>query len=330
MQPASDRPPHPVGVGIVLPTREAAISGHNDPHQLLQFAHDCEHLGFDSVWAGDSLLARPRFEPLTLLAAIAARTEHVTIGTAALTPAIRHPLPAAHAIATLDRISDGRLTLAIGAGFPYAETVAEFAAVGVPFTRRLHRLRETVALWRRAWTASGDEPVPFDGALWQVSDVRGLPPPAQPGGPDVWYAGAGPAGLALAADELDGWLHYAPTPAAYSAARHDLHMQARRAGRPPGAVMAAVYVTVLIGDPAATSRELDGYFTAYYGIGLEHIQPLQAVIHGHPDQCLEQIRCYVAAGVRHIVIRIGSLDAHAHLPAIADCVLPAFQKACLD
>ncbi|MGH9211319.1 MAG: LLM class flavin-dependent oxidoreductase [Acidimicrobiales bacterium] len=135
MQPALDRPTHPVSVGavrigVVLPTREAAISGHNDPDQLVRFARDCEHLGFDSVWAGDSLLARPRLEPLTLLAAIAAHTEHLTIRTAALTPAIRHPLPAAHSIATLDRISNGRLIVALGAGFPYAETAADFARSG--------------------------------------------------------------------------------------------------------------------------------------------------------------------------------------------------------
>lgn len=301
------------------------MSGHNDPDQLIQFARDCEHLGFDSVWVGDSLLARPRLEPLTLLAAIAARTEHVTIGTAALTPAIRHPLPAAHAIATVDRISDGRLVVGVGAGFPSAETAAEFAAAGVPFTRRLERLRETVALWRLAWTATGDEPVPVQGTLWQIPDVRGVPPPAQPGGPALWYAGTGPSGLALTATDVDGWLPYSPTPAAYATALDDLRTLARHANREPSAFTPAIYVTVLPGDPAATSRELDQYFTAYYGVGLEPIQTLQAVIHGDPDQCVEQIRGYITAGARHIVVRIGSLDTDTHLPAVADHLLRALQ-----
>jgi alkanesulfonate monooxygenase SsuD/methylene tetrahydromethanopterin reductase-like flavin-dependent oxidoreductase (luciferase family) len=155
MPPAPERRPgrhHPdrTAIGVVLPTREAAIVGHNDPRDLIRFARDCEHFGFDSVWAGDSLLARPRLEPLTLLSAIAARTDDVIIGTAALTAAIRQPLQAAHAIASLDRISNGRLVLAFGSGFPSPETAAELAAAGVPFKRRLQRLRETVELWQRA------------------------------------------------------------------------------------------------------------------------------------------------------------------------------------
>ncbi len=165
--------------------------------------------------------------------------------------------------------------------------------------------------------------MPFEGGIWQIPDLRGLPPPARPDGPTLWYAGVGPAGLALAATDLDGWLPYPPSSATYGAALDDLQAMIRQARRPPTAVTPALYVTVLSGNSSATSRELDRYFSAYYGAGLEHIQPLQAVIHGHPDQCLDQLRSYIAAGARHVVVRIGSLDAHAHLPAIADCLLPA-------
>jgi alkanesulfonate monooxygenase SsuD/methylene tetrahydromethanopterin reductase-like flavin-dependent oxidoreductase (luciferase family) len=81
-----------VKLGVVLPTREAAMTGRPEVEPLLEFAARAEDLGFDSVWAGDAPFARPRFEPLTLLAAVAARTRRVTLGTAILLPALRHPL----------------------------------------------------------------------------------------------------------------------------------------------------------------------------------------------------------------------------------------------
>ncbi|WP_037842946.1 LLM class flavin-dependent oxidoreductase, partial [Streptomyces sp. NRRL WC-3549] len=86
------RPQPPGGalrVGILLPTREQAINGTYAAAPLLDFARQAEGLGFDSLWAGDSLTARPRLDPLVVLSAAAAATERITVGTAALTPALR-------------------------------------------------------------------------------------------------------------------------------------------------------------------------------------------------------------------------------------------------
>ena len=73
-------------VGYLLPTRERVMEGLPETASLLTLAERAESLGFDSVWAGDSLLARPRHDPLTLLAAVAARTRKVELGTAVLLP----------------------------------------------------------------------------------------------------------------------------------------------------------------------------------------------------------------------------------------------------
>ena len=69
---------------------------------MLDLANRAEDLGFDSVWVGDLLLARPRHGPLTLLAAVAARTRKVTLGTAVFLPALRNPVVLAHQLATLE------------------------------------------------------------------------------------------------------------------------------------------------------------------------------------------------------------------------------------
>src|SRR2546426_8960126 len=97
-----------VAVGLVLPTREAVMSGNCDPGVLIRAAKVAEEAGFDSVWIGDSLFHRPRFEPLTMLGAVATVTSRVTLGTAVLLPALRHPLLLAHQLATLDRIAGDR------------------------------------------------------------------------------------------------------------------------------------------------------------------------------------------------------------------------------
>src|SRR6058998_2357300 len=103
-----------VELGVPLPTREAVMSGRPETAPMLAMAERAEAAGFDSVWVGDSLTARPRHEPLTLLAAVAARTKRVRLGTAVLLPALRNPVVLAHVVGTLDRIAEGRTILGAG------------------------------------------------------------------------------------------------------------------------------------------------------------------------------------------------------------------------
>ncbi|HJU16392.1 MAG TPA: LLM class flavin-dependent oxidoreductase, partial [Stellaceae bacterium] len=101
-------------IGYLLPTREQIMAGRPAAAPLLSLAERAEALGYDSVWVGDSVLARPRHDPLTLLAAAAARTQRVELGTAVLLPALRNPVLLAHQVATIDQISAGRFVLGVG------------------------------------------------------------------------------------------------------------------------------------------------------------------------------------------------------------------------
>src|SRR6516164_11088910 len=96
-------------IGYLLPTREFIMAERPQAKPLLELAERAARLNFDSIWVGDSLLARPRHEPLTLLAAVAARVPRVELGTAVLLPALRNPVVLAHQVATLDLISEGRV-----------------------------------------------------------------------------------------------------------------------------------------------------------------------------------------------------------------------------
>src|SRR4029077_9757315 len=101
-------------LGYLLPTRERVMENHPETGPLLALAERAEALGFDSIWVGDSVTARPRHDPLTLLAAVAARTRKAELGTAVLLPALRNPVLLAHQVLTVNRIAEARLILGIG------------------------------------------------------------------------------------------------------------------------------------------------------------------------------------------------------------------------
>jgi alkanesulfonate monooxygenase SsuD/methylene tetrahydromethanopterin reductase-like flavin-dependent oxidoreductase (luciferase family) len=163
----------PPQIGYLLPTRERVMEGRPETAPLLELATRAERLGFDSVWVGDSLLARPRHDPLTLLAAVAAQTRKVALGTAVFLPALRNPVVLAHQLATLDQISEGRLVLGAGIASDVPNIRAEFAAAGVSFEGRVGRMMEGLRLARALWTG---KPVDWQGR-WPVQGGFGPPRP---------------------------------------------------------------------------------------------------------------------------------------------------------
>ncbi|MGW7524961.1 LLM class flavin-dependent oxidoreductase [Streptomyces sp. NPDC054783] len=326
--PPNDPPPTPLRIGVLLPTREMAVTGDYSVAPLLDFAREAEELGFDSLWAGDSLTARPRLDPLVVLAAVSAVTSRVGLGTAALTATLRHPLIGANMAAGLDHASGGRLTLGLGAGFPVPESAAEFAAVGVPFESRVGRLDETVRLWRQAWRTDGEPgAAEFTGRYWRTDGLDRLPKPAAPGGPPLWLASSDtPRVLSRVARRYDGWLPFLPDPKAYRTAWERITELAGQHGRAPHAITPALYATLNVqADRRRAEAALDTYVQGYYGRPLALMNTVQAYGWGTPEECAAWLAEYVAAGARHLVLRIGSLDSRPHLRQIAEEVLPVLR-----
>jgi probable F420-dependent oxidoreductase len=322
-----------VQVGLVLPTREAVVTGQPEVAPLIALAELAEAAGYDSVWVGDSLLARPRAEPLSLLAAVAARTQSVRLGTAVLLAALRQPVLFAHTVATLDRLAAGRLILGLGAGFPHPATEAEFAAAGVPFHERIGRLEELVRICRLLW--SGEDPddptggrVSYRGRYLELHDLRLLPKPHQRGGPPLWLAGAGEKALRRVGHLFDGWLPYSPTPAEFAAGWQQVQLAAEDAGRSTDAVTPALYVTLALDSDSRRARAgLESYVQAYYGQSLEAMARLQAFYYGDVEGCLPWLGEYVAAGARHIIMRFGTLTgARAPAELAATRLLPQLKR----
>ncbi|SHN12154.1 LLM class flavin-dependent oxidoreductase [Actinacidiphila paucisporea] len=296
-------------MGVFVPSTKAQWSAHTDPREAVSFGVRAERTGFDSLWATDSLLT-PRLEALTVLAALAAVTDRVTLGTGALLPALRTPVQAAQTIASVDLLSGGRLVLGVGAGFPGRFGQPVYAMVGTPWPRRFRRLDETVELWRRLWTGEG--PVSYHGEVLHFDDIAPGTRTFRPGGPPVWLGGATPAALARAGRLYDGWLPYPPDPAAYGQGLAAIRTAAGEAGRGEAPITPALFVNTLITGAADGGRAaLDTYARANYGLPVEEMEKIQAVAAGTPEAVVEQLGRYVAEGARHLVLRVAVLDIPA-------------------
>jgi alkanesulfonate monooxygenase SsuD/methylene tetrahydromethanopterin reductase-like flavin-dependent oxidoreductase (luciferase family) len=182
--------------------------GSGDGGRVLAFARRAEELGFDGVFAFDHLFPpgappdRPSLEAFTTLAAVAATTERIAIGTLVARASLRPAGLLAKQAAVLDDVSGGRLVLGIGSGDKVSR--AEHEAFGLPSLEpgpRREHLGETVRAVRALLSGRA-----FDGGA-HVPPVAGplLPPPVRPDGPPIWVGGASVATARLAAREADGW-----------------------------------------------------------------------------------------------------------------------------
>lgn len=300
-------------IGYLLPTREQVMAGNPQAAPLLALAEQADGLGFDSIWVGDSLLARPRHEPLTLLAAVAARVRRPELGTAVLLPALRNPVLLAHQVATLDQISEGRVILGVGIASDLPNIRAEFTAVGVPFEKRVGRLLEGLQLCRALWTG---KPVDWDGR-WKVTGGTLGPVPHRPGGPPIWVAGSAPAALERAGKHFDGWLPNSPNAAQWGEQWAQVQAAAKAAGRAPDAMVGGIYLTVAIDDDAGRAEErLNAYMQQYYGQPAATMRARQVNYAGPAAGLLEWLQGYVAAGASHLVLRFAG-DHERHLRTVA-------------
>jgi len=301
----------PVRIGYLLPTREQVMQGRPEAAPLLSLAERAEGLGFDSIWVGDSILARPRHEPLTLLSAVAARTRHAELGTAVLLPALRNPVVLAHGIATLDQISEGRFILGVGIASDVPNIRAEFVACGVPFEKRVGRMLEGLRLARELWTG---ERVTWNGR-WVLEDQTLGPVPHRPGGPPIWIGGMVRASLERVGRLYDGWFPNAPDPERWHTQWAEIHAIARAAGRDPGQLTGAVYLTVAIDEDTAKAEErMNAFMQGYYGRA--DMRARQASYAGPAAGAAEWLASWAQAGVQHMVLRFAG-DPERNLEAIA-------------
>jgi probable F420-dependent oxidoreductase len=300
-------------IGYLLPTREKIMAGEPQAAPLLDLATRAERLGFDSIWVGDSLFARPRHEPLILLAAVAARVPRVEIGTAVLLPALRNPVVLAHLVATLDQVSQGRLILGVGIAGDVPNIRAEFAAAGVPFEKRVGRMMEGLRLMRALWTG---ESVDWDGR-WKVERAVLGPTPHRPGGPPLWIGGSLPASIERAGRYFDGWMPITPDAEQWGQQWTEIKAVARAAGRDAAALTGSMYLNIVVDDDTTRANaSLDRFLESYYGQPAAVVRKRQAGYAGPAAGVAEFLNGYVRAGCGHLVLRFtGEHERHMEIVA---------------
>jgi probable F420-dependent oxidoreductase len=267
-----------------------------DPGLFRAVAELAEELGFDSVWAGEHLsFVNPILDLGVALATFAAVTERIMLGAGVLLLPLRHPGVVAKQAASLDYVSGGRLLLGVGVG---GEGPKDFEAAGVPIGERGARADEAIAALRALF---GGAPASHAGRFFRFDDVSIRPGPAQPGGPPILVGGRSEAAERRAGVLGDGWLPYLISARRFAAGLERVRGHAVAAGRDPDRLLPAVVLFALVGDDGDVAREEARlHLSSRYGMRFEPHQIERLCVVGTPSECVERLREYAAAGVRHV------------------------------
>ena len=327
--------------GLILANR-AVVLGAIKARALLDLTVEAERAGvFDAVWVGDSLLAKPRLESVTLLSALAGVTGGLRLGVGCLATFVhRHPVLFAQQWASLDVLSNGRAWLVVCIGGPSeasAAQAAEHAVMGVRSSERVGRLEEGIVILRKLFHEANAS---HHGGFYAFKDVTLQPRPVQSPCP-IWIA-SNPTGLTwkggASASEVaveraysrvaryaDGWMTNKLSPAEFRTQLARVRAMAREEGRDPTKLGSALYHNININEDRERALEeskafLDTYYTAKFT--REFVE--QWTIAGSPGQCIAELRAYFDAGVGHMALRLASWDQQGQFKRFLGEVAPAF------
>jgi alkanesulfonate monooxygenase SsuD/methylene tetrahydromethanopterin reductase-like flavin-dependent oxidoreductase (luciferase family) len=311
-------------IGLLLHTRQ--IIRQEDAaksfEQLWSDAAQAEELGFDHIWLGDSVtvLEKARGDCLTTMAALAARTNKIKIGAVPMLPALRNPVLLAHALATLDVISKGRIILGVSVGPVRDYIQRQFAACGVPPQEKAGRLSESIEIMRRLWS---ETTINYDGRYYKLTDVGILPHPAQKPGIPIWIAADRNENAFKRVARLgDGWVTLAPTLERFSAARRKIDQYAQEYGRPEKCRPTALFAAFNIQTDGARARD-EGWqwMERFFEQPKERLGHFFAIF-GTPEECVRLLKGYTKAGLTTIIARIASDDLRGQARLLLNEVNP--------
>lgn len=172
-----------------------------DPYRAMtELARVAESSGFTTVTVGHHhFMPENLSDPLTVLAAVASRTDRIRVGTGIFQLPVHHPLRVAEQVATVDELSGGRVSLGVGLGW----WATEYEAFGSVFAERGDRMDEALEILVRAWSG---EPTSFDGRFYRFPEVTVHPRPVQRPHPPLWVAGVADRAVRRAARRGDAWI----------------------------------------------------------------------------------------------------------------------------
>jgi alkanesulfonate monooxygenase SsuD/methylene tetrahydromethanopterin reductase-like flavin-dependent oxidoreductase (luciferase family) len=307
--------------GLALPQYDYSVAGVRPLRfdTIARYATAARDAGATSVWLSDHLfldLAKyggppdPQacYEPLVTLAALARTVPDVRIGTLVLCEALRPASVLAKALATLDRIADGRLDVGLGAGW----YEPEYTAIGMkmpPPGERLDRLTEALEMVKGLLPGG---PFTYEGMYHRAIGARNMPPAIQQPRPRVFVGGKGNRLLRIVAAHADGWnTCWTWTPAAYRERLQVLEAACTRIDRDPASVWRTLGLYALCGE---NERDLEQRFARLQasspagvldGVDLAAFREGRLV--GTIEEVREQVQEWSALGVETLVLGVGAV-----------------------
>lgn len=309
-------------VGLALPHYDHSVPGERPLRwpTVVEWAQAAERAGLGSVWISDHLFISLEhwggpaeemegLECLATIAGLARATSTVRLGTLVLCPHLRPPGQLAKALATVDVLSGGRLTVGLGAGW----FEPEYAAAGLPFPpagARVERLEETIEVLRRCFTG---EPFDFDGRHLRLEAMVCRPRPVQRPAPPLWVGGRGDRLLGVVARAADGWNagRWWGSLDDYRERLAVLERACDAAGRDPASIARSVNRLALVGEDEKDLRRRWDRLAASAVPGVLRARSLDEFRPGHLVGTVEQVREQLAAwaetGVGTVVVSLGAL-----------------------
>jgi len=288
-----------------------------------QTAIELDSLGYDSLWVCDHMYGVPMptlpiLEGWTLLAGIAAVTEHAQLGSLVTPPFFRNPAIFAKQVATLDQIAGGRTIVGLGAGW----FEPEFTGTGCafpPLRDRMRALDETAEILKRMWT---EDRVTFEGEHFSVSDVICEPKPVRR--PPLLIGGSGERVLmGIAARHGDIWNNLAVFQSQLGPKVEALRRRCDELGRDFDSIEVSQQCVVVIGEDDAEARQhLEKAKKIYGGHMGGSIE--EHGIWGSPEAVIDRIEAHRALGCGHLVMEFFGRDTRIPAKIFAESVLPAF------
>jgi alkanesulfonate monooxygenase SsuD/methylene tetrahydromethanopterin reductase-like flavin-dependent oxidoreductase (luciferase family) len=319
--------------GLTLPNR-GVIIGATTVEEMYTLAQQADEAGWDSVWVGDSIFAKPRLDALVLLGALAARTRRVKLGPAcfASTP-LRNALLLAYQWCSLDFLSGGRTIFVACQGAPGqggGNFEQEFAAFQVEPATRMRRMEEAIEILR---LTSSQEHVSFHGQYNRFDDITVLPRPVQQPIP-IWvtanplpqYPKMAERALRRVAKYGDGWMTTGNTPQSFAEHLAAIRRYAQEEGRDPGADFeACLYYNINVNeDREAAYRESKKFLDTYYSVDYPSDYLENWVALGSPQECIERLRSFIDVGATTITLRLVGYDQKRQFERVTNEVLSAF------
>ena len=315
-----------ISFGLTLPQRGVFFGIASWP-EMLKMGQEAERTGaFDSIWVGDSVMAKPRPEAVALLGALSAATERMRLGVGCMASfPIRDPIVFAYQWATLDLISNGRMWLAACTGIVAGGLSARESGVwGISDGQRGNRMAENVEICRRLWS---EDNVNFKGKYRSFEGVTISPRPIQQPCPTWIAANPAPtvadAPMRRIAKIADGWMTVQLFPKMFAGNWAKLSDALRAEGRDPASFGNIEYHNININpDRDAALEESKRFLDAYYGPVFAPEMVASWTAAGTPKQCAEHLRDLADDGAKAITLRITSWDQKGQFERLVNEVLP--------